>query len=95
MSDSIAYRAAAKAIEDILAERGRQDGKWGQQNHDAGIWALILLEEIGEWAQAELHNKFSGEEAGRQNNELIQVAAVAMAMLECNYRKGIKESEGK
>ena len=81
------------AIGEILLERGRQNEKWGIQNHQAGIWALVLLEELGEWAKAELHNIFGGEEAGRETEEMIQVSAVAMAIVECQLRKkSIKSS---
>ncbi len=34
----------------IREERESQDDKWGPQHHDAEEWAMILSEEIGEWA---------------------------------------------
>ncbi len=34
----------------IREERESQDDKWGPQHHDAEEWAMILAEEIGEWA---------------------------------------------
>ena len=36
----------------ILAERERQNGKWGPQHNPPPIWAAILAEEVGEVAQA-------------------------------------------
>jgi len=72
---------------EILRERERQDKLWGEQNHDAGTWALILLEEIGEWAKAELPTRFGGPEAGRQRHEAVHAAAVAHAIVECMERK--------
>ena len=75
------------AERDIRAERKRQDAIWGEQNHDAGIWALILLEEIGEWAQAELESIFGGPNAGKQREEAVQMAAVAQSIIECMDRR--------
>ncbi|MCK5601615.1 hypothetical protein KAR91_07100 [Candidatus Pacearchaeota archaeon] len=63
----------------ILAERQHQDIKWGKPNHDPFIWQTILTEEVGEVA----HEVLAG--VGHTNNlkdELIQVAAVAVAWLE-------------
>jgi len=76
----------------VIAERGRQDAKWGEQNHDAGTWALVLLEELGEWAQEELRAKFGQPEHAAKHREdahieAVQVAAVAMAIVECMNRK--------
>ncbi len=34
----------------IREERESQDDKWGPQHHDSEEWAMILAEEIGEWA---------------------------------------------
>ena len=83
--------AQHEAIRAVLAERKNQDATWGEQNHDAGIWALILLEEVGEWARAELHARFGGPDAGTARAEIVQVAAVAVAMQECMLRHGAPE----
>ncbi len=80
-------RAAEDAVLSVIRERQRQDAKWGEQNHDAGTWALIFLEEIGEWAQAELHARFGGPEAGQAHKEAIHMTAVALAVIECMNRK--------
>jgi NTP pyrophosphatase (non-canonical NTP hydrolase) len=73
-------------IDDIIKERERQDEKWGVQNHDPIIWLAILTEEVGELAQATLHHELlttMGSYAKtRIRNEAIQVAAVAVALLE-------------
>jgi NTP pyrophosphatase (non-canonical NTP hydrolase) len=42
----------------IRDERDRQDYKWGIQNHTATEWAMILLEEVGELAEAVLEEHF-------------------------------------
>ena len=31
-----------RALGDVLAERERQDAKWGEQNHDPFTWLTIL-----------------------------------------------------
>ena len=63
-------------ITDILVERKRQDDKWGaQQNQDDSRWATILGEEFGEVCQAVL--KYTN-----LREELVQVAAVAIAWIE-------------
>jgi len=75
----------------INQERLRQDEKWGVQNHDPFTYLAILGEEVGESNQAALEahtwevgqkgNKWKSLEHYRE--ELIQVAAVAKAMIEC------------
>ena len=77
-----------KEMLEVAAERKRQDDKWGEQNHDAGVWALIILEEIGEWAKAELHRRFGGEDKDNAKTEAMQVSAVALAIVECMNRHG-------
>jgi len=74
---------------DILRERNRQDKKWGEQNHDPVMYLAILVEEVGEFAQAALHNKFGGSQGSLEHlrEEAIQVAAVAMAIVECLDRE--------
>lgn len=94
-------RTMPEATFRILEERRRQDEKWGEQNHDFFVWLAILQEEIGEASEAALEVKFRGSQApfGRINarlaflNELIQVAAVAQAMVECELRRD-KEAQG-
>ena len=83
---SIKFDVTQRTVSDILSERGRQDEKWGEQDHDAGTWALILLEEIGEWAKAELHRKFGGPDKDNAKVEMVQSSAVAMAIVECMNR---------
>lgn len=69
---------------EIRAELDRQDEKWGEQNHDDGIWALILGEEFGEACMAALEYEFGDSEDPTKHleEELIQVAAVAIAWVE-------------
>lgn len=44
--------AMGEALTKVMAERRRQDAKWGNQHHPTGAWLAILLEEVGEVAQA-------------------------------------------
>lgn len=70
------------AIVLVKAERERQFAKWGKQKHIAPIWLLILFEEVGEAAQAVLHDIFGGDHAGTFKTEIIHVAAVAVQIIE-------------
>lgn len=76
-------------FEQIRAERARQDAMWGQQNHKPIEWVAILAEEVGEVSKEALENHFTGtyykpNEKGlaKYREELVQVAAVAVAMIE-------------
>ena len=66
----------------VMGERRRQRRKWGKQEHDAFCWLTILTEEVGEAAQAALHDEFGGWAAGTLYEEVLQVAAVAVQWLE-------------
>jgi len=61
----------------ILSERNKQDIKWGEQNHNIYKWLAILGEEVGEVNKAALENKYD-----EVFDELIQIAAVSVAMIE-------------
>ena len=66
-----------KILANIKNERKKQDEKWGEQNHNIYKWLAILGEEVGEVNKAALE--------GKKNEiieELIQVGAVAVAMIE-------------
>ena len=64
-------------IQLILEERQRQDLKWGEQNHNIYKWLAILGEEIGEVNKAALEDNYD-----EVIDELVQVGAVAIAMIE-------------
>lgn len=82
-----------KALADVLAERARQDAKWGIQNHDIFLYLTILGEEFGETCQAALEARFGKDEATKPlrylklREEAVQTAAVALAIVECLDRK--------
>jgi NTP pyrophosphatase (non-canonical NTP hydrolase) len=78
---------SAGSIDRVIAERERQNEKWGVQTHDDGVWAAILGEEFGEVCQAALHDQFGGDHAGTLREELTHVAAVAVQWLEALDRR--------
>lgn len=79
--------ARGRVYESVDAERGQQDAKWGVTNHDPFTALTILMEEVGEAAQAALHLRFGGFAAESLREELVQVAAVAVEMIETLDRK--------
>jgi NTP pyrophosphatase (non-canonical NTP hydrolase) len=81
--DAEAPAVSADAVHDVLAERGRQDAKWGEQNHDPFLYLSVLMEEVGELAQAALHSRFGGKASLHIREEAVHTAAVALAIIEC------------
>lgn len=75
-------------VNELLRERNEQDERWGEQNHAPAVWVNILGEEFGELCQAVLEADLFDN--GRRDEfsladireEAIQVAAVALAMVE-------------
>ncbi len=61
---------------DVWSERARQRRKWGAQTHSIDHWLVILGEEYGEACEAALE-----KDNEQLRKELIQVAAVAMAVI--------------
>ena len=74
-----------RAVDDVLDERARQDAKWGVQSHDTITYLAILMEEVGETAQAAIEERFGGPHGTKEHvrAEAVQVAAVALAIVEC------------
>lgn len=92
--------STSTVVGEVIAERIRQDEKWGEQNHPdgtgnalqrraaedsryvcqrnfqrgEGTWHDILLEEVAE--------AFAESDKSKLRDELIQVAAVAVAWVE-------------
>ena len=78
-------------FEEIKNERLAQDAKWGEQNHKPIEWVAILTEEIGEVSKEALEYHFKKyyrdvDQLANYRKELIQVAAVAVAMIQCLER---------
>jgi NTP pyrophosphatase (non-canonical NTP hydrolase) len=76
--------------DDVYTERARQNRLYGQQHHDNGTWLQILIEEVGEVAQAMQQGGTASKETDADDlyTELIHVAAVASAMAEQVKRNG-------
>ena len=62
---------------DVEAERRRQDGKWGEQNHDPSKWAQIIAEEFGEASKEDLQGRPYG-----YRREMVELAASVIAAIE-------------
>ena len=79
-----------QAAEKIDNERERQDGKWGTQRHSYETWLAILIEEVGEFAQAIQSRKDWSKDSDADNlqEEITHVAAVAKAILEQSIEEG-------
>lgn len=78
----------------VLVERTKQDAKWGEQNHNEPEWTTILAERVNEVAQCV--SKISigpstpdeiNRYTKRLEDELIQVATVAVAWIEAIRRR--------
>ena len=75
---------------DVRIERERQDGKWGPvatRRDQLDRWMAILGEEFGEACRCvlEMHplqQRIHGDWRGKLRKELIQIAAVAVALIE-------------
>lgn len=82
-----------KVINAIHDERNRQMAMWGPQHHEYPTWLAILVEEVGEVAQAIQKGSVAYKETDADDlyKELIQVAAVATAIAEQVIQDGRKE----
>lgn len=86
-------------FEKIKNERLRQDRKFGEQNHSPENWLAVLVEEVGEVSKEICEMRYSKESTDEsyksmlhfhEDNyitELIQCAAVCVAMVESFKRK--------
>lgn len=79
----LAEEMATSALVSIIDERTRQDEKWGLQRHSWPEWIAILTEEVGEAAHAAVEERWRPTgDLGALRTELVQVAAVAVQMIE-------------
>lgn len=82
----------------VIEERARQLAKWGDQsNRSWGDWSMILGEEYGELCEAMYETAIKTEHSKPElggldaiRREAVQVAAVAMAIVEATL---IRKSE--
>lgn len=81
----------AGVLAEVQAERTRQDERWGEQNGHDFEWVSILTEEVGESAQAANEANFKSSKTRGDfthlREELVQVAAVAVAWIEAIDRR--------
>lgn len=82
-----------EVLAEIVNERYKQDGQWGEQNHLPSYWMTILMEEVGEACKNALEAYPIGDPLRSKKEalnmwraEMIQVAAVAVAAVECYDR---------
>lgn len=85
----------AAAIMAVIAERRRQDAKFGKQDHDPAWWMVIMGEEYGEtcqavceyrWAEAMPTVKNRMQRIDHALAEAAQVSAVGVAMMQAIMR---------
>jgi transcriptional regulator with XRE-family HTH domain len=82
------------ALMDVVAERARQHSRWGVQDHSWPEWMLILTEEVGEAAQAANEAHWQRGDLTQMRDELIQVAAVAVQIVEAIDGAAVVVEEG-
>lgn len=83
----------AGVLAEVGQERIAQDKKWGEQNHTPELYYTILGEEFGEIGKAICERKNGEGTVQAIREELIQTAAVAVAMVEMLDRKERKKTE--
>lgn len=82
-----------RVLDEVMAERERQEHTWGEQNHDPQDYFAILSEEVGEVAKEVVEWRWAKDDKERKGrivlmrHELVQVAAVAVAMIEAIDRR--------
>jgi len=81
-------KAIDRTTDEVRAERFAQDRRWGEQNHGPFQWLSILVEEVGEACQAANKAHWNDASWNDYRTELVQVAAVACAAIECLDRHG-------
>lgn len=79
---------ADQVMQEVLMERDYQDAKWGVQDRSPVEWLAILAEEFGEVSQEVVDIHFGREfDFSNYRKELVQLAAVAAAAVECLDRR--------
>ena len=73
-----------KVLDEVLHERRRQEALFGEQNHELPVYLSLLVEEVGEVGRAvnEITHKDSDTGLADAREELVQVAALAVAIVE-------------
>jgi len=81
--------ARVQVLEHVLAERERQDLKWGNQSKNSDeLWTVIAVEEFGEVSR-EVYEK----DLPKTYMEVIQLAAVCFAWAEALQQRGVLDEK--
>lgn len=98
MSQKLSYgtHIQEEVISRTKLERVKQDKKWGIRDQHPSVWLTILTEEYGEVAREICEANFDPTKlSDNYEEELVQVIAVAMAMLENHlYNKENNNKDG-
>ena len=86
MSDKLytdkCFKKLDSLIDHVDCENMQQIKKWGIQSHSAFAWITILVEEVGELAQATLNSEYGQDTKKIVFKEAIQVATLALKIAE-------------
>jgi hypothetical protein len=77
---------AASVRADIDDERNRQDAMFGEQNHHPAYWLALLGKQMGQLGAKVVDREWAADRDLADVNmreEAVQLAAVAVAMIEC------------
>lgn len=77
------YSGISRTLQQVHQERLSQLRKWGTQDHEPSMWYAILGEEFGEVGKEIAEGRIKPFDATKYRKELIQVAAVAAAAVQC------------
>ena len=80
-------------MDEIVKERAKQYVWWGDQRHDISTWLVILMEEVGEAAQAIFEHKYEDGDIDGVRKELVHCAAVAIQIIENIDQDVIRKQE--
>lgn len=78
--DYIGRKKLDDLLQEVFAERDRQEDKWGEQKHGPAMWAIILAEEFGE--AVEEIKEAPGMHIDRVLRSITQNGDAARAILE-------------
>ena len=83
LNPEVRERFLQGALDTVREERDRQDARWGIQHHSYVQWFAIMSEEVGEAVKEINETHFYGPGPTEHlRAELVQVAAIAVAMIE-------------
>ena len=82
-------RPRDRILMEVSNERDKQIEKWGVRDLHPFIHMSVLVEEVGEASQAILKSTFGGKSWSDYRKELVQIAAVAVDMIETMDREQV------